>query len=78
MAARGKVGRKMNVPVESQDAVTALLPALTSPTISPLADGRFVAIEVVIAETESKRLIPALRKAGARGIIEYPLNKVID
>lgn len=78
IAAHGKVGLKMNVPVSRQKSIVRLLPALTSPTVSPLSGGEFVAIETIISESDVKRLIPALRKAGARGIIEYPLNKVID
>lgn len=78
MTAHGKVGLKMNVPVATQDQVIGLLPALTSPTISQLSDPAWIAVETIISEREVKRLIPALRRAGARGIIEYPLNKVID
>lgn len=78
MTAHGKVGLKMNVPVKTQKDVIGLLPALTSPTISQLSDPAWIAVETIISESEVKRLIPALRRAGARGIIEYPLNKVID
>lgn len=78
IAAHGKVGLKMNVPVAGQKEIIGLLPALTSPTVSQLSDPAWVAVETIIGESEVKRLIPALRKAGARGIIEYPLNKVID
>ncbi len=78
MSAHGQVGLKMNAPVARQAEIIALLPALTSPTVSPLADPAWVAVETIIAETDVRRLIPALRRVGARGIIEYPLNKVID
>ncbi|HOR27079.1 MAG TPA: ATP phosphoribosyltransferase [Candidatus Sumerlaeota bacterium] len=78
IAAEGKVGLKMNVPKRNLEQVTRILPALTSPTISHLADSDWVAIEIITEEAEVKRIIPALRRAGARGIIEYPLNKVID
>lgn len=78
IAAEGKVGLKMNVPKAALGEIEHLLPALTSPTISHLADPDWVAIEVIADETEVKKILPALRRAGARGIIEYPLNKVID
>jgi len=78
MASEGKVGLKLNVERKSLEKITAILPAITSPTVSQLSDPAWVALEVIIDECEVKRLIPALRRAGARGIIEYPLNKVID
>jgi ATP phosphoribosyltransferase len=78
IAAQDKVGLKMNVPAAARAAIVALLPALTSPTVSPLADPDWVAMETIVSEGDVKRLIPALRRAGARGIIEYPLNKLID
>lgn len=78
IAAEGKVGLKMNVPKKALGEIEKLLPALTSPTISHLADPDWVAIEVIADETQVKMILPALRRAGARGIIEYPLNKVID
>lgn len=78
MRALGKVGVKMNVPKAELKKVGDLLPALTSPTISHLTDPDWVAVEVIVDKAEIKRLIPRLSKAGARGIIEYPLNKVID
>jgi len=55
-----------------------LLPALGTPTVSTLADERWVAINTVIQESEVKALLPRLREAGARGIVEYPLSKIID
>jgi ATP phosphoribosyltransferase len=77
--AEGKVGLKMNVPNDHRlGEVTRLLPALTSPTISHLSDPAWVAVEIIADERAVKTLIPLLCKAGARGIIEYPLNKVID
>ena len=75
--AEGKVGLKMNVERRKLDAVLKVLPALTSPTVSHLTDERFLALETVIEEALAKRLIPELKRAGATGIIEYPLNKVI-
>jgi len=78
MEAEGKVGLKLNAERKTLDAILAILPAITSPTISQLHDENWVALEVIINESDVKRLIPALCRAGARGIIEYPLNKVID
>lgn len=78
MQAQGKVGVKMNLPKRAEAEITALLPSITSPTVSHLADPEWIAIEVILEETEIKRLIPALKRAGATGIIEYPLNKVVD
>jgi ATP phosphoribosyltransferase len=75
--AEGKVGLKMNVPCRSLQKVLKVLPAITSPTVSQLSDAEFVALETIIEEALVKRLIPELKRAGAVGIIEYPLNKVI-
>lgn len=78
MESEGKVGLKLNVSEENREAVSALLPSLMGPTIAPLSQPGWYALEVIIEESEVKRLLPALRRKGARGIIEYPLNKVID
>ena len=75
--AREKVGMKMNVPRERLDGVLAVLPAEKSPTVSHLADERWVAVEVVVAEKVERDLVPQLKRAGATDIITYPLNKVI-
>ena len=72
-----KVGLKMNLPAEKLDDIAGLLPALHNPTISHLRDEGWIALEVVIEESQVRELIPVLRKHGAEGIIEYPLNKVI-
>ena len=72
-----KVGLKMNLPASKLDEITSLLPSLHNPTVSHLKEKDWVAIEVVIDETKVRELIPVLKKAGAEGIIEYPLNKVI-
>ena len=72
-----KVGLKMNVPSEKLNDIASLLPSLNNPTISHLKDERWVALEVIIDEEKVRELIPVLKKAGAEGIIEYPLNKVI-
>jgi len=77
IAAEEKVGLKMNVKKENLGAVLARLPALKKPTISGLSDDGWVAIETIIDEKVVRILIPALKAAGAQGIIEYPLNKVI-
>ena len=77
LAARHKVGLKMNVPRRVLDAVMALLPAEKSPTISELADADWVALEVVVEDRIERELVPRLSKAGATGIISYPLSKVI-
>ena len=75
----GKVGIKMNVKNSPKDIknVLGLLPSLKNPTISRLGDKKWVAVESVIDEVVVRDLIPRLKKAGAQGIIEYPLNKVI-
>ncbi|MBW7938653.1 MAG: ATP phosphoribosyltransferase, partial [Candidatus Omnitrophica bacterium] len=76
--AESKVGLKMNVPPGSFESVVKALPALNQPTISPLAGTEgWKAIEVVVDEYVVRNIIPELRRAGAVGIIEYPLNKVI-
>ena len=77
IAAEEKVGLKMNVRKENLKKVLAKLPALKNPTISSLSDGGWLAIETIIDERVVRVLIPELKKAGAQGIIEYPLNKVI-
>jgi ATP phosphoribosyltransferase len=77
LRAEAQVGLKMNVPPDKLAAVIALLPALTSPTVSNLYGGDWCAVESVIAEATVRDLIPQLLKAGAVGIIEYPLNKIV-
>ena len=71
------VGLKMNVPREKLKDVVAILPALKKPTLSPLSDECWVAVEIVVEEKVSRDLIPRLRRAGAEGLVEYPLNKVV-
>jgi ATP phosphoribosyltransferase len=77
LEADAKVGLKMNVPRAKLEMVCNQLPSLHTPTISNQMDQDWVALEVIIDEQVVRDLIPALRKAGATGIIEYPLNKVI-
>ncbi|MCE9552635.1 MAG: ATP phosphoribosyltransferase [Planctomycetes bacterium] len=76
--AEGKVGLMMNVPRERLPHVLSLLPALQKPTISSLADENWVDVNTVLDESIVRRIIPRLKAAGARGIVEYPLNKIID
>jgi len=75
--ARSRVGLKLNVSKKDLESVLKVLPAEKSPTISNLADSDYVAIEVIIEEKIERTLVPALKRAGASGIITYPLNKVI-
>jgi len=75
--ARAKVGLKMNVPEAKLAEVVSFLPAEKSPTVSRLSDKDWVAVEVILEERQERELIPRLKRAGATGIITYPLNKVI-
>lgn len=77
LAAEERVGLKMNVPAKSLKRVMSLLSALHSPTISQLSDRDWYALEVMINEKTVRDIIPKLKMAGASGIVEYPLNKVI-
>jgi ATP phosphoribosyltransferase len=77
LRAEGMVGLKMNVEKPNLKSVLALLPALKNPTISGLSDENFLAVEVIAEESQVRELIPRLKRVGASGIIEYPLNKVI-
>lgn len=77
LAAQGKVGLKMNVLCDNLLAVLALLPALKKPTISQLSDEDWVAVETILDEPVVRDLIPELKRAGAQGIVEYPLNKIV-
>lgn len=71
------VGLKMNVHESNLDAVLAQLPALRKPTLAPLSDKGWYAVETILDENLVREIIPKLRKAGAEGLVEYPLNKVI-
>lgn len=77
MNASKLVGLKMNIPTSNQSEILNILPSLQNPTISPLADSAWVAAEVILEEVEVRDLIPKLKRAGATGLVEYPLNKVI-
>jgi ATP phosphoribosyltransferase len=71
------VGLKMNAPRSGLQEILSILPALQNPTISPLADEGWLAVEVILPEKSVRTLIPGLKRSGATGIVEYPLNKVI-
>ncbi len=75
--AAGKVGLMMNVRREDLDRVLAALPALKRPTVSPLSESEWVAINTVIEEKTVREIIPRLKAANAQGIVEYPLTKIV-
>lgn len=77
LAAEGMVGLKMNVEEKNLKKIMEILPALKKPTLSMLTVEGWVAIEVIIEEKIVKKILPQLKRAGAEGIIEYPLNKII-
>jgi ATP phosphoribosyltransferase len=77
LEAESKVGLKMNVPRARLDELMEMLPALHTPTISSQVDGDWVAVETIADEKIVRDLIPRLKRSGAEGIIEYPLNKVV-
>jgi len=78
MAAEGKVGLMMNVPKKLLNTILQILPALQNPTVSSLATDDWTAINTIIDESVVRDLIPSLKSAGASGIVEYPLNKIIE
>ena len=78
LTAESKVGLKMNVEKKNLNKLLSLLPALKNPTISELSDKNWAAIETIIDEKMVREIIPKLKKAGAQGIVEYPLNKIIE
>jgi ATP phosphoribosyltransferase len=77
IAAQGRVGLMMNAPKSALDSIVAQLPALNSPTISHLSDPEWVALNTIIDESVVREVIPKLKAAGATGIVEYPLSKVV-
>lgn len=77
LMAEGKVGLKMNLAKKDMDKVMAILDSLKNPTISTLSDPDWIALEVISDENKVRDIIPQLKRAGAQGIVEYPLNKVI-
>jgi ATP phosphoribosyltransferase len=78
MAAEGRVGLMMNVQEKDLTKILALLPSLQNPTVSALSDKQWAAVNTILDESIVRHLIPRLRTAGARGIVEYPLSKIID
>lgn len=77
MNALGKVGLMLNVLRQDLEAVLSVLPALKNPTISQLSDEQWVAVNTIIEESTVRTIIPRLKEAGAQGIVEYPLNKIV-
>ena len=78
MAAEGKVGLMMNVRHAELPEVLKILPALQKPTVSSLSDPQWVAVNTILDENVVRHIVPQLKQAGARGIVEYPLSKIID
>ena len=77
ITAQGRVGLMLNVSKQLKDHVIAELPALNSPTVSELSNGEGYALNTILNETEVRDVIPRLKAAGATGIVEYPLSKVV-
>lgn len=77
IAALDRVGLMLNVRVEDLDAVLAVLPALRNPTISHLSDEGWLAVNTILEESVVRHIIPRLKEAGAEGIVEFPLNKIV-
>jgi ATP phosphoribosyltransferase len=77
LEAESKVGLKMNAPKKSLDAIVKAVPALRNPTISPLSNADWVALETIIDERVVREILPQLKALGAEGMVEYPLNKVV-
>jgi ATP phosphoribosyltransferase len=75
--ALGKVGLMLNVEKKNLQGVLDVLPALKKPTISPLSDGDWLALNTILDEATVRSIIPRLKEAGAQGIVEYPLNKIV-
>ncbi len=75
--AHGRVGLMLNVERPALDTILGLLPALRRPTVSPLADDGWVAVNTILEEKTARDLIPRLKAAGGQGIVEYPLNKIV-
>lgn len=77
LAARDKVGLKLNLPKAALDSVLAILPSMRRPTVAPLSEEDWVALETIIEESVARKIIPDLKELGAEGIIEFPLNKIV-
>lgn len=78
LAAEGKVGLMMNVHRTQLDTVIGILPALQTPTVSHLSDPDWIAVNTIVDEGTVRTAVPALKEAGAKGIVEYPISKIID
>jgi ATP phosphoribosyltransferase len=77
LEAESKVGLKMNAPKKALAAIIAAVPALRDPTVSPLSNPDWIALETIIDESVVREILPKLKSLGAEGIVEYPLNKVV-
>ncbi len=77
LAAQHMVGLKFNLPRQALDKVSTALPALRNPTISPLSNPDWVAVETIIDARQAREFIPTLKASGAEGIVEYPINKLV-
>ena len=77
MEAQGRVGLMLNIEKDKLDTILGSLPALQKPTVSALSDDKWVAVSTVLEERAVRELIPKLRAAGGRGIVEFPLNKIV-
>ena len=77
MAAEGRVGLMMNVRKDKLPEAVAILPSLQNPTVSPLADKEWVAINTIIEEDIVRNIVPSLKSIGVKGIVEYPLNNCL-
>lgn len=77
LEAESKVGLKMNAPKKSLEAIIKAVPSLRNPTVSPLSNELWVALETIIDENVVREILPQLKALGAEGIVEYPLNKVV-
>ena len=77
MEAQGRVGLMLNIEKDKLDTILSSLPALQKPTVSALSDDKWVAVSTVLEERAVRELIPKLRAAGGRGIVEFPLNKIV-
>ena len=77
LEAESKVGLKMNAPKRALDAIIRAVPSLRNPTVAPLSNPEWVALETIIDESVVREILPRLKELGAEGIVEYPLNKVV-
>ena len=77
LQAESRVGLKMNIAEEDMDRITKILPSLKAPTIAKLYKQEWYSVETIVDKSIVRELIPKLQEAGAEGIIEYPLNKVV-